>query len=475
MSAATSGLFFDLVVAFAILGMLLTIIMTLQRLRAASQRETEQARERAALTAAYTQLAAAKAAAEQRAAQLTATLAGMSDGVMMVDRDLRLLQWNDRWTELAGVPREILHVGAPFEEILRAQVVAGEFGRVDVEAEVARRLSRISALGNGEDIERQRPNGQTIRLRRRVLADGSLLSVVSDITSHTRRAATSAPARDTAPEPARTPARPLRRCFILLVEDIVVNQVVTATQLRRDGHRVDIASSGAEALRLVASQPYDIVLMDLMMPGMSGLDAARAIRRMPGFVARVPIVALTASARAQDRALCVAAGMQAMLSKPVRPEELVEAMAAALGYDVPAVRSITGPLPSRRDKPPPRAPAAAQALLDTARLGELRDGLPPGLFEQLAHQCVVDMRERMMDLHDAVETGMLDRVGIAAHALAGMAGSYGMAAAERRMRRMMESARSGDAAVCRAAAEGMDQELQQTDAALSALVRPQPA
>ncbi len=468
MIAATSSLFFDLIVAFAILGMLLAVLMAALRLRAAGQREAEQARERAALTAAYSQLAAAKTAAEQRAAQLAATLAGMSDGVMMVDSDMRLLQWNDRWTEIAGVPPGVLRVGVPLEDVLRAQAESGEFGRVDVEAEVARRVERIRSVGTGEDLERQRPNGRVIRIRRQVLADGSMLSVVTDITALARAAA---PAPQRAPaEQERGAVRALRRCFVLLVEDIVVNQVVTATQLRRDGHRVDVAGSGAEALQMVASRPYDLVLMDLMMPGMGGIEATEAIRQMPGFVARVPILALTATARAQDRARCFAAGMQAMLSKPVRPEELTEAMAAALAPGAPPVRAVTPQQlpPLRREMPGTSGPVA---LLNVERLAELRDGLPPGLFEELAHQCVVDMRERMMDLHDAVETGMLDRVGGAAHALAGMAGSYGMQAAEQRMRRLMEAARSGDSMLCREVAEGMDQELQRTDAALTEAVR----
>ena len=70
---------------------------------------------------------------------LEATLTGMSDGIMMVDGDLRLMAWNPHFPEFTGVPAEILRVGLPMEDILRGQVAAGEFGPVDVEAEVARR------------------------------------------------------------------------------------------------------------------------------------------------------------------------------------------------------------------------------------------------------------------------------------------------------------------------------------------------
>src|SRR3954452_14386780 len=71
---------------------------------------------------------------------LEATLTGMSDGIMMVDGDLRLMAWNQHFPEFTGVPVEILRVGLPMEEILRGQVSSGEFGQVDVEIEVSRRM-----------------------------------------------------------------------------------------------------------------------------------------------------------------------------------------------------------------------------------------------------------------------------------------------------------------------------------------------
>ncbi len=456
MNDGGSSLFSDLAAAFAILGMLAAVTMSVLRLRAASQREIEQAREREALATAYAQLAAAKSAAEMRASQLAATLAGLSDGVMLVDAELRLVQWNARWTELAGVPPELLRVGVGIEDLLRAQAQLGEFGLVDVETEVARRMQRLRSLIDSEDIERERPNGRRVRIRRKVLPDGGQLSVATDVTM-----LRPPPQKTEARQPA-LPRRTTRLC-VLLVEDIVVNQVVTATQLRRDGHRVDIAASGREAVRMVAHTPYDIVLMDLMMPEMSGIEATEAIRRLPGFVARVPILALTATARQEDRARCMQAGMQGMLSKPIRPDALSEAIATVLAPGAP-----------RPQPQPPAPPPSPEILLDAARLEDLRQGLPPGLFEELAQQCIVDMRERMMDLHEAVDTSALTQIGTAAHALAGMAGSYGMAAVERRMRRLMAASQAADTAACRAAAEGMDDELQRTEAQLRGAVSASP-
>ena len=101
--------------------------------------------------------------------------------------------------------------------------------------------------------------------------------------------------------------RILPRTRILLVEDILANQLVTATLLRREGHQVDIAINGAEALQAVARHPYDLVFMDIFMPGMSGFDVARRIRAMPAPAGTVPIVALTANVSPDDHALCRAA------------------------------------------------------------------------------------------------------------------------------------------------------------------------
>jgi two-component system sensor histidine kinase/response regulator len=110
---------------------------------------------------------------------------------------------------------------------------------------------------------------------------------------------------------------------VLLVEDNVVNQQVAAGLLRRRGHAVTIAQHGAEALALLHHQSFDLVLMDLQMPVMGGLEATTAIRdREQGSGEHVRIVAMTAHAMTGDRDRCLAAGMDGFLSKPVDPQML---------------------------------------------------------------------------------------------------------------------------------------------------------
>ena len=109
---------------------------------------------------------------------------------------------------------------------------------------------------------------------------------------------------------------------VLLVEDNLVNQKVASLMLKKLGCEVDIAGNGAEAVQAVASNPYDLVFMDCQMPVMDGLHATRTIRQAGGAGTFIPIIAMTANAFAEDRAACLASGMNDYLSKPVTEQAL---------------------------------------------------------------------------------------------------------------------------------------------------------
>ena len=117
---------------------------------------------------------------------------------------------------------------------------------------------------------------------------------------------------------------------ILVVEDNVVNQKLACRFLERAGYRADVAQDGAEGVERFTAGHYDIVLMDCQMPVMNGFEASRRIRTM-GERGRVPIIALTASASAEDRARCLAAGMNEVLTKPLQYPRLAQMLDEFLG------------------------------------------------------------------------------------------------------------------------------------------------
>ena len=126
---------------------------------------------------------------------------------------------------------------------------------------------------------------------------------------------------------------PLR---ILLAEDNVVNQKLALHLLERMGYRADVAGNGLEAIEAVQRQPYDVILMDVQMPEMDGLEATRRIRSLPPLSSppsggteggqQPRIIAMTASAMQEDREACLSAGMDDYVSKPIRVNELTEAL-----------------------------------------------------------------------------------------------------------------------------------------------------
>jgi len=123
---------------------------------------------------------------------------------------------------------------------------------------------------------------------------------------------------------------PLR---ILLAEDNVVNQKLALRLLQQMGYRADLASNGIEAIECVQRQPYDVVLMDVQMPEMDGLEASRRIVAKWPAGERPRIVAMTANAMAGDREECIAAGMDDYVTKPIRVDALVEALLASRNRD----------------------------------------------------------------------------------------------------------------------------------------------
>ena len=120
----------------------------------------------------------------------------------------------------------------------------------------------------------------------------------------------------------QVPETPVGRGRILVVEDGEINQLVAVGILEHLGYSADVANDGLAALAVMGRTRYDAVLMDVQMPGMDGFQATGEVRRLEGNVHHTPIIAMTASATAEDRDRCLAAGMDDYISKPVNPTAL---------------------------------------------------------------------------------------------------------------------------------------------------------
>jgi PAS domain S-box-containing protein len=123
--------------------------------------------------------------------------------------------------------------------------------------------------------------------------------------------------------------KPVSTLRILLAEDNAVNQKLALRLLERLGYKADLAENGLEVLKALERQPYDVVLMDVQMPELDGLDATRQICERWPEGERPRIIAMTANAMQEDREACLAAGMDDYVAKPIRPDELAEALGQA--------------------------------------------------------------------------------------------------------------------------------------------------
>ncbi|MHC4470767.1 MAG: response regulator [Planctomycetota bacterium] len=214
-----------------------------------------------------------------------------------------------------------------------------------------------------------------------------------------------------AESPERLP--PLK---ILLAEDSVINQKLASALLEREGHTVAVAEDGLKALAALESAEFDLVLMDVQMPRMDGLEATRAIReREHETGGRLPIIAITAHALKGDRERCLKAGMDGYVSKPIHARKLFETIGSVLNVGEAAGR--------------------AQAEVDWSfaldALGGDRD-----LLKTVVECALTESSRLMTEIREAVDRGDGDGLHLAAHTLVGTLRYFGDGGAVEHARRL---------------------------------------
>jgi PAS domain S-box-containing protein len=207
---------------------------------------------------------------------------------------------------------------------------------------------------------------------------------------------------------------PLR---LLLAEDNLVNQKVALATLARLGYRADVAGNGLEVLEALRRQSYDVVLMDVQMPELDGLEATRRICRDEPSSTRPHIIAMTANAMQGDRELCLAAGMDDYISKPVRLEELVDALKrAARVYYPPHTQADVS-------MAEPAAPILDRRVLERFQV-DIGDDSPAFLIE-LIELFLADAPQLLAKLQGAVADHIAEVVQRVAHTLKSTSASVG--------------------------------------------------
>jgi signal transduction histidine kinase/FixJ family two-component response regulator len=246
------------------------------------------------------------------------------------------------------------------------------------------------------------------------------------------KALTDNPPRSTtanvAPPPSRGNGRALR---ILLAEDNKINQRLTTMLLRKDGHEITIAENGQHAVDAVCRDAFDIVLMDVQMPVLDGVQATQRIRALPPPKCDVPIVALTANAMAGVREEYLAAGMNDYLSKPLDGSLLVAMLAELTGAPSP---------PQQPDES-----AAQRHAVDAAALERLRTMLGPEAVDAMIDEFVATLSPTIDRLGALVASGDFAAAGRLAHDLVSTAGGFHAMELSRLAREIEQACRSDPA------------------------------
>ncbi|MBL8629268.1 MAG: response regulator [Rhodospirillaceae bacterium] len=218
-----------------------------------------------------------------------------------------------------------------------------------------------------------------------------------------------------------------RRLRILIAEDNDINRALFQKMLERLGHRAETAVNGKEAIDLALHNVFDIILMDIQMPVMDGLQATATLRAKSGPFGRLPIVGLTADAMISHHKAYLDAGMNAIVTKPVDWQRLAAVMADLTGF-APlsgAEPANDAPAPERVSTAPtdPRPPASD--VIDVTTISDMLKVLPREIVTSLFERFIEQLDTYLANIHNARAQGDLGKVRSAAHTLRGISAQFG--------------------------------------------------
>ena len=314
--------------------------------------------------------------------------------------------------------------GKPFDLVLLDEGTSGQRGRdvgSRIRANPAFRRTRIIFVTSAGDAESPETQFEG-RLTKPVQAP-ALMELIAEVCCDTGAPKPAAAKRETNPvaKPEARPAKPqassgkTAAMHVLLVEDNAVNQMLATAILKKAGHKVEVAVDGVEAVKAARENIYDVVLMDIQMPEMDGLEATRTIRRLADPEhANIYIIAMTANALMGDRDTCISAGMNDYLPKPIDQKKLLAALAKA--SNVAIVSDETAE---------PALPGKTSTALDTAMLDELEATIGRESLDQMLSMTLAEMPATVALIGAANASGDLEMVRKEVHDMGSNFGSYG--------------------------------------------------
>jgi CheY-like chemotaxis protein/HPt (histidine-containing phosphotransfer) domain-containing protein len=240
---------------------------------------------------------------------------------------------------------------------------------------------------------------------------------------------------------------------ILLAEDNAVNQMVALRLLERLGYGADVASNGLEVLDALERQSYDVVLMDVQMPELDGLDASRRICERWPADARPRIIAMTANALPEDREACFAAGMDDYVAKPIRPDELADALKQATPLREPTERVLDD----------------NGAGFDTAALQGLRELGGDDFLAEVVDAFLADAPTLLATLRRSLDEEDADELRRAAHTLKSNGSTLGAGAFSELCRELEQRAKTGQLTGASGLVDRIEHEYTHLQEALAAL------
>jgi CheY-like chemotaxis protein len=228
---------------------------------------------------------------------------------------------------------------------------------------------------------------------------------------------------------------------ILLVEDNRINQKVAQNLLKKLGYTIEIVENGQLALDRLEQLTFDVILMDIQMPVMDGVEATKRIRNDFPPEAQPYIIAVTAHALEGDREHYLAAGMDDYISKPIKTEKLVGALHQAIRRDrnlAPTTPPLTAVSAVTKSDLPVAPPA-----IDYEELEMLLGEPPEDFLAEMGPEFIIDTKMLLQTLHKAVQSGNTDQIRRTAHTLKGTSASLGMPVLSARSKELELIAKSG--------------------------------